>query len=199
MAAIPDPAGPDSVPIPTEATPLGARAPEQARPRLPLGAYTPGQAGAPDREPLEAAKRTINGPMRRELWAHHTAYRYGAKLCTDGFFWEAHEVWEAVWLTCAPNSAERHLLRGLIQIANAALKLRMGRPAAARRLFVDAGGWLAEARRATDGQGSLLGIDLDLTERSVAALATRLAAVPPPAAPALPLAALLARMAHIGD
>ena len=30
-------------------------------------------------------------------WQGDTAYRYGARLYVEGFFWEAHEVWEAVW------------------------------------------------------------------------------------------------------
>lgn len=57
----------------------------------------------------------------------------GLALYRAGYFWEAHEAWEPLWLEAAPNSRERALLQGLIQLANAWLKLRMDRaPAAAR-------------------------------------------------------------------
>src|SRR4051795_7805136 len=71
-------------------------------------------------------------------WQGDTAYRYGARLFVEGFFWEAHEVWEAVWKASSQNGVERLLLRGLIQLANAALKLRMGRGQAALRLLREA-------------------------------------------------------------
>ncbi len=58
----------------------------------------------------------------------------GMALYHAGFFWEAHEAWEPLWLAAAPNSRERALLQGLIQLANGRLKLAMGRAAAARRI-----------------------------------------------------------------
>lgn len=102
---------------------------------LPCRAHVPGTGTAPDRAPLEAAKGLVRRPVTAELWESDAAYRYGAALYVNGFFWEAHEVWEAVWLACPPNGAERRFLRGLIQLANAALKIRMERPRAAVRLL----------------------------------------------------------------
>jgi hypothetical protein len=61
-------------------------------------------------------------------WAAARAY-YGA-----GFYWEAHELLEPVWMATAPGSAERHLVQAFIQLANARLKLRMERPKAVARL-----------------------------------------------------------------
>ena len=106
--------------------------------RLPRSAHVPGTGTAPDREPLEAAKTWVRRPVRAEAWESDAAYRYGAALYVNGYFWEAHEVWEAVWMACPPNGAERRFLRGLIQLANAALKLRMERPRAAVRLLREA-------------------------------------------------------------
>ncbi|WP_108785417.1 DUF309 domain-containing protein [Falsiruegeria mediterranea] len=51
-------------------------------------------------------------------------------------FWEAHEVWEAVWLVLPPNSTERRFVQAVIQLANASLKEKMDRPQAVRRLCV---------------------------------------------------------------
>ncbi len=78
----------------------------------------------------------------------------GLALYRAGFFWEAHEAWEPLWLDAAPNSRERALLQGLIQLANGWLKLRMGRAPAARRIAALAGEHLGRA-----GQGEVLGID----------------------------------------
>jgi hypothetical protein len=50
-----------------------------------------------------------------------------------------------VWKACPPNGVERRLLRGLIALANAALKVRMGRANAALRLVAEADARLGEA------------------------------------------------------
>ena len=42
----------------------------------------------------------------------------GLALYRAGYFWEAHEAWEPLWLAAPPNSRERALLQGLIQLAN---------------------------------------------------------------------------------
>jgi hypothetical protein len=67
-------------------------------------------------------------------WQDNAAYVYGHRLLEAGFYWEAHEVWEAVWMNCRPNSTEKVLLKALIQQANARLKRSMGKENAARRL-----------------------------------------------------------------
>ena len=85
---------------------------------LPLLArpHVPGSGSEPDRAPLEVAK------------ADEQAFRYGVDLYNRGFFWEAHEVWEAVWLAAPPNSGRRQGVRALIQMANAVLKRDMKKP-----------------------------------------------------------------------
>ena len=79
-------------------------------------------------------------------WADNQAYIYGFALLRAGCYWEAHEVWEPVWLASPPNGRARTLLRALIQTANAQLKLKMSRPRAVVRL-------VTEARRELDGLG----------------------------------------------
>lgn len=80
----------------------------------------------------------------------------GMALYRAGFFWEAHEAWEPLWLDAAPNSRERAFLQGLIQLANGWLKLAMGRHAAARRIAS-----LAREHLARAGAGTVLGIEAD--------------------------------------
>lgn len=76
----------------------------------------------------------------------------GKRLFTKGYFWEAHEAWEPVWMDLEEDSAERALVQGMIQIANARLKLVMGRAKAAARIAEIAERHLSDA-------GSLDGAD----------------------------------------
>lgn len=78
----------------------------------------------------------------------------GLALYRAGFFWEAHEAWEPLWLAAAPNSRDRAFLQALIQLANGWLKLAMTRAEAAVRIAHLAGEHLGRA-----GEGHLLGID----------------------------------------
>ena len=66
--------------------------------------------------------------------AHSSAFKHGLMYLEEGYFWEAHEVLEPVWMALAPNSEERRFVQGLIQLANASLKLKMQRPKAVARL-----------------------------------------------------------------
>ncbi len=62
----------------------------------------------------------------------------GFALVRAGYYWEAHELLEQVWLTQKPNSTAREFLRAIIQLANGLLKLEMDRAGAAGRLFAEA-------------------------------------------------------------
>jgi hypothetical protein len=111
---------------------------------MPGGAYNPGTDHAPDREPLETAKRLVPLRFDRFVPADDPAFLYGLALHDDGFFWEAHEIWEAVWKAAPMNGRDRLALRALIQIANAGLKQRQARPRAAARLIEEAKALLGE-------------------------------------------------------
>jgi uncharacterized protein len=101
---------------------------------LPAQPYVPGRTPRPERGIVfEIAKRApaVTDP---ECWERNEAYLAGLRLYAKGYFWEAHEVWEPVWMHARPNSVERHLIQALIQTANAGLKIAMGRHPAASRL-----------------------------------------------------------------
>jgi hypothetical protein len=133
-------------------------------------AHVPGTGSEPDRAPLVAAKRLVRAPVVAQGWESDAAYRYGAALYAGGFFWEAHEVWEAVWKACPPNGVERRLLRGLIQLANAALKIRMGRGRAAVRLLREAEELLREVG-VSAGTAEVMGVALAPLGAAAGALA----------------------------
>jgi len=65
-------------------------------------------------------------PLDGRRWWRSQAYLYGCDLYNRGFWWEAHEAWEAVWQLAGKDSPERAGLQGLIQVANCHLKLHMG-------------------------------------------------------------------------
>ncbi|MDB5517424.1 MAG: hypothetical protein JWQ17_4182, partial [Tardiphaga sp.] len=55
-----------------------------------------------------------------------------------GFFWECHEILEAIWAAAPQGGRDRILLRACIQVANANLKLKLNRPGAVARLIGEA-------------------------------------------------------------
>ncbi|WP_223426789.1 DUF309 domain-containing protein [Tateyamaria pelophila] len=61
------------------------------------------------------------------------AWRAGTIYRAEGYYWECHEVLEALWMT-APDGPLRRYVQAVIQMANAQLKEKMGRPKAAVRL-----------------------------------------------------------------
>lgn len=101
---------------------------------LPPYAYVPGQTPRHDPSLFKALHDSVRGEMTPAELAESAAWRAGWVFFENGFYWEAHEALEPVWMAMAPNSVERHAVQALIQTANAALKMRMNRPKAVRRL-----------------------------------------------------------------
>ncbi|MEM9471401.1 MAG: DUF309 domain-containing protein, partial [Pseudomonadota bacterium] len=101
---------------------------------LPSRVHVPGSGSRPDMVPLEQAKALAPAVTRAHDWQDNIAYLYGHDLMRAGCYWEAHEVWETVWLATPANGPERVLLQALIQQANARLKSEMRRENAAARL-----------------------------------------------------------------
>ena len=102
---------------------------------LPRWTYTPGDDRGPDQETLDAAKHFVPEHFDPCVPADHPAFCYGLALHDGCFYWEAHEIWEAVWKAAPMNGRDRIALQALIQLANAGLKRRMKRPRAAERLI----------------------------------------------------------------
>lgn len=101
--------------------------------------------------------------------ADNPAWRYGLRLLAEGFYWEAHEVLEPVWMAATPNSAEKAMAQAVIQLANAALKLDMGKPKAAVRL---AGMVEALASDAARGGESVLGVEVAVVSSAADSIKT---------------------------
>ena len=106
-----------------------------------------------------------------DTWRDNAPYLLGVRLYAAGFFWEAHEVWEPVWMRARPNSRERALLQGLIQLANAGLKAALGRPNAARRLARLAAAHFGDANIVSADR--LMGLDAAACAAAAAAFAAQ--------------------------
>lgn len=123
---------------------------------LPDHAHLPGINARSGDSVLEEAKQLAPAQTRSRDWQDNAAWLYGVRLLREGFYWEAHEVLETVWMNAAPNSREKALVQALIHGANARLKRRLGMSNAARRLVALS---KQACERAYEGQcASLLGL-----------------------------------------
>ncbi|WP_425099025.1 DUF309 domain-containing protein [Tropicibacter sp. S64] len=123
---------------------------------LPPHAYVPGQTPRHP-EGLFDASKGLAEPLEAS-----PAFAHGLRFLEQGFFWEAHECLEPVWMAARENSGEKLLLQALIQLANARLKARMGRPKAEARLRAEA------ARLAQEAFGRGGALVLGLAQNDVA-------------------------------
>lgn len=138
---------------------------------LPARRHRPGLDARPEGGPVAAAAAAARQTFDPARWSASAAYLYGFDLLAEGFFWEAHEVWEPAWMRCLPNSRERAVVQGLIQCANAGLKSAMGWHRAAGRLLRLATTLFQEA----SGTDAVMGVD---ATRAAAVLQTLQTAEP---------------------
>lgn len=100
----------------------------------PSHAYVPGVNGRHEEGAFDFIRVTAKEGMAVDELEQSLAFTCGIDYIGNGFYWEAHEVLEAVWMVIPNATPEKHLVQGLIQYANACLKMKMSRPKAARRL-----------------------------------------------------------------
>lgn len=113
---------------------------------LPSRPYLPGLTARPSGDDdVHRVAALAPDPTEPALWRENPPYLAGFRLYNAGYGWEAHEVWEPVWMNARAHSGEQYLLQGLIQLANARLKLMMERDRAAVRLMEMAADCLQQA------------------------------------------------------
>ena len=119
---------------------------------LPTAAYRPGHGERP------ASEFPSDLPCPQgDQWRECEPFLRGIDLYNHGFPWEAHEVWEGLWHSARRSTElvrEAALLRGLIQLAAAAVLARDARLEGARRVAQRAHHNLERA-----GTAPLLGLD----------------------------------------
>ena len=96
---------------------------------FPPYAYVPGDTPHPTRDPgghSYGAEFEIPEPPDPEDWRACRDYLYGIDLFNHGFYWEAHEAWEGLWVACGRRGPTATYLQALISLAAAGLKARSG-------------------------------------------------------------------------
>jgi uncharacterized protein len=103
---------------------------------LPPYSYVPGLAPHPSSDVrghsfghVEATAK----PLDESSYSGNAAYLYAIDLFNHGFYWEAHEAWEALWHAAGRAGATADFLKGLIKLAAAGVKAREGRAAGVRQ------------------------------------------------------------------
>jgi hypothetical protein len=149
---------------------------------FPAYAYIPGRTPHPTRDPgghsygetLEGSERP--DPPEPENWRACRDYLYGMDLFNHGFYWEAHEAWEGLWVACGRRGATATYLQALINLAAAGFKARWGNARGMRanagtalRLFESAAGQIGSNR------SRYMGLDL----RALTDAATRISKTHP--------------------
>ncbi|HMB05003.1 MAG TPA: DUF309 domain-containing protein [Isosphaeraceae bacterium] len=105
--------------------------PERDEP-FPPYAFVPGgpwphPTGSPEGHSARRVERAA-GPILPEDGPGSALYRRGAALFNAGYYWEAHEAWEALWHAHGRRGATADLLKGLIKLAAAGVKVRERQP-----------------------------------------------------------------------
>ncbi len=112
---------------------------------LPPYSYVPGRLPHPISDPaghsygmnLIAPGEVQQGPVVSVSlvsgWRVSSDYLFGIDLFNHGFYWEAHETWERLWIACGRSGREADFLKGLIKLAAAGVKMREGRPIGVQR------------------------------------------------------------------
>lgn len=100
----------------------------------PPHAHIPGETPRHPDGTFDALCQTVSPEQPCGAVFASPAWRAGLQFYETGYFWEAHELWEAVWMALPQGSQEKRFVQGMIQLANACLKLRMQRPGAVLRL-----------------------------------------------------------------
>jgi predicted metal-dependent hydrolase len=103
---------------------------------FPTYSYVPGRFPHPHRNPdghgLEGPPGDLPAPDT-DRWRDASGYLRGIALFNHGYYWEAHEVWEAVWIACGRTGRDADFFKGLIKLAAAGVKAREGRADGVRR------------------------------------------------------------------
>lgn len=101
---------------------------------VPPHAYVPGTTPRHPEGWFDTIKASVTEDVPVQNLHDTAAWQAGRAYFDAGYYWECHEVLEAVWMRTPEGSQERDMTQALIQLANARLKIKMQKPRAAWRL-----------------------------------------------------------------
>ena len=110
--------------------------PRYSKTPFPSYRFIPGKNPHPtrDRDGHSSNKPEQIASFDPEDWNSCELYLYGIDLFNHGFWWEAHEALEAVWVAAGRRTEAGLFVQGIIQIAVAHLKELQGFQATAKRM-----------------------------------------------------------------
>lgn len=93
---------------------------------LPTYSYVPGGPWPhPGREAARlGTPRPAAAAIENDDWAGSPLFLRGVALFNGGFYWEAHEAWELLWHAHQRRGPTAEVLKGLIGLAAAGVKVR---------------------------------------------------------------------------
>lgn len=103
---------------------------------FPAYRHVPGKTPHPTRSPdgHSFARELPPFSVDEQSWPSSESYLYAIDLFNHGYYWEAHEVLEALWHGAGRDTPVGTFAQAVIQAAAALLKLAMGELAPATRL-----------------------------------------------------------------
>ncbi len=102
--------------------------------------FVPGESPHPTRDKDGHSYNKLPVPLAPfdpRDWYKCEEYLYGIDLFNHGYWWEAHEALEAVWVAAGRRTRTGLFIQGLIQIAAAHLKRLQGRHSVATRMAAE--------------------------------------------------------------
>lgn len=143
----------------TEPSPIWPEAPRLCPERpFPRYRFTPGLNPHPTSHPEGHSKEHV--PPNQ--WQENRIFLFGIDLYHQGYLWESHEAWEALWHLTAKEDGEGQFLQGLIQNSAAQLKVHLKQWSAARQLSHEAWERICQVFSSgiCDIKGRFMGIDV---------------------------------------
>lgn len=150
-------------------------------PELPLPPYThiPGITPHPLGDPRGHSFGKLHAPCSTPDWQglpDCDLFQQGRRLFNAGYYWEAHEAWECVWIAAGRAGLVADFVKGLIKLAAAGVKLREASAIGAQRHLARADELLSLTRsRLIEPAG-----DLERWLLLVRCLRQKLPSAPPP-------------------
>lgn len=111
---------------------------------LPDYAYLPGRLPHPVRDPAGHSYQVQLVHPAADLDSEE--FTWGCELFNHGYYWEAHEAWEGLWHVSDKGSPLRSLLKALILLSAAGVKIREGKQTPAIRHAGRAAGLLRQLK-----------------------------------------------------
>lgn len=100
---------------------------------LPPYAFVPGKNPHPEKAGGHMEEVTVEVEnLTQENYLENEGYLYGIDLFNEGYFWESHVWWEALWNEAGRKGETADFLKGLIKISAAGVKELLAQESASK-------------------------------------------------------------------